>query len=114
MTRAEVIVALRRGDASPEVQSRAADLLMRRQPQKRGRPPKSSDAKLSEARALIAQVEAKAVELGDKGQAYAAFTTPKRNAASVKRAYMAAKQLDFVDFIDTVVFSNEDDEKLTE
>ena len=114
MNRPELIAALRRGDASPDVQRRAADVLTRLQPQKRGRPPKSSDAKLSEARALIAQVEAKAAELGDKGQAYAAFTTPKRNAASVKRAYMAAKQLDWVDFIDTVVFSSEDDEKLTE
>lgn len=91
MTRAQLIAALRRGDASPDMQRLAADLL---EPKKRGPKPKPDDVKLAEAQALIARVGGKEAELGSLEAAFSALATPKRTADSVRRKYYAARTLE--------------------
>ena len=120
MTLAELIAALRRGDASPDVQRRAADLLTdlltRLQPPKRsrGRPPKPYDAKLAKAITLIEAVEAKTVELGGREKAFQAIATATGTmASSVRRDYYGAKRLELEDWISSV-FETEDDQKSSE
>ena len=107
MTVPELIVALRRGDASPDVQRRAADLLTRLQPQKRGRP-----AKLywQNAGALIDRVERLTADEGSRKRAFAVLAAEastkgrRQNVATVERYYRSAKQWEKaqVEWIDAV------------
>jgi hypothetical protein len=116
VTLAELIAALRRGDASPDAQRRAADLLTRLQPPKRsrGRPPKPYDAKLAKAITLIETVGAKTVELGGRAKAFQAIATATGTmASSVRRDYYGAKRLELEDWISSV-FETEDDQKSSE
>ena len=91
MTRTELIAALRRGDASPDMQRRTAELL---EPKKRGPKPKPDDVKRAEARELIDRVDALAAKLGSLAAAYRAMATAERKKSkTIERQHDAAKSV---------------------
>ncbi len=117
MTLAELIVALRSGDASPAAQRLAADLLQLR---RLGRPAKPY---WQRAGALIDRIERLTADEGSRKRAFAVLAAEasakgrRQNAATVKRYYRTAKRWEKaeLEWIETV-FSEltEGDEKQAE
>jgi hypothetical protein len=100
MTLGELIAALRQGDASPDMQRRAADLLKQWQPAGRGRP---RAPYWRQAGALIDRVERLTAVKWSRKRAFEALAG-KRKPDTIKRYYRAAKQWERMEteWIDTV------------
>jgi hypothetical protein len=88
MTLAELIADLRQGDASPDTQRRAAELLQQWQPAGRGRP---RAPYWRQAGALIDSVERLTAVKGSRKRAFEALAG-KREPDTIKRYYRAAKR----------------------